>query len=116
MIFNKVSRMFKGIKDKFNSFIKAKEDVAIRKDTSETVSESVKNSRKKRKVKFSRWSRLSWILQIRSITSSKLSEQESIYLAKNWFGNFRGVRKFRFKRNSKTPKTPKVRRFEGGIA
>lgn len=102
---NKISRFFKGVKDKFNSFAKKQTTDAIRKNTTEKVSESVRDRSRKRKVKTSRWSKLSWTRKILSLTFNELGEKSRVYLAKNWFGTFSPVGDFNFKRGSRTPKT-----------
>lgn len=105
MVGNKISGFFEGVKDKFNSFIQKQTDVKVLKTDTKEISKSIRDRNRKRKIKTSRWSKLSWIKQILSITSSKLSKEESIYLAKHWFGNFSGIKPFQFKRGSRTPKT-----------
>lgn len=102
MVGNKISRFFKGVKDKFNSFIQKQTDAKVLKTDTKEISESIRSGNRKRKVRRSRWSKQSWIKQILSATSSKLSKEESIYLAKHWFGNFSGIKPFQFKRGSRT--------------
>lgn len=99
---NKISRFFKGLKQKFDSFTHKKTDDAVSKNTAQRVSESVSNGKRKRKQRSSRWSKYTWLIKISRLTWEKLSGKDRVYLAKNWFGNFRPVGKFNFKRGSKT--------------
>jgi hypothetical protein len=103
---NKISRFFKGVKDKFNSFAKKQTTDAIRKDTTEKVSEIANNGKRQKgkRYRISRWTKLSWISKIYSLTFNGLGKESRIHLAKNWFGTFSPVGRFNFKRGSRDSK------------